>query len=110
LNPHHALRVYAWPVHRICRGYSTPKQVKPGRVSLLVYRDPETLSVRFIEANPLVADLVGLMADAKRQVGKILETLLKKHKPADAAGFVREGIAAIDVLKNKGVVLGFRKP
>ncbi|HEX5037276.1 MAG TPA: putative DNA-binding domain-containing protein [bacterium] len=108
LNPHQALRVYAWPVHRICKGFSTAKQVKPGRVALLVYRDPETLSVRFLESNPLVADLVGRMTKGEKTVGAILEALLKKHKPADPAAFVREGIGAIDVLKDKGVVLGFR--
>lgn len=109
LNPHHALRVYRWPVHRICKGFSTTKQVKPGRVALLVYRDPETLSVRFLESNPLVADLVGRMAKGGKTVGALLEDLLKKHKPGDPAAFVREGIGAIDVLKDKGVVLGFRK-
>jgi hypothetical protein len=109
LNPHHALRVYRWPVHRICRGFSTARQVKPGRIALLVYRDPESLSVRFIEANPLVADLMGRMAKGDRTVGRVIEDLLKKHKPADPAAFVREGIGAIDVLKDKGVVIGFRK-
>jgi hypothetical protein len=105
LNPHHAVRVYHWPVHRVCRGYSTPRQVKPGRHALLVYRDPDTLRVRFLEANPLVAELVSKMASGRRPVSRILEELLKKQKPGDPAAFVREGVAAIRFLKDKGVIL-----
>ncbi len=109
LNPHHALRVYRWPVHRICRGYSTPKQVRPERTVLLVYRDPETLRVRFVEANPLVADLVSKMDSGRSSIGQLLKGLLVKRKPEDAAAFVREGLHAIEFLKSKGVLLGFRR-
>jgi len=108
LNPHHALRVYRWPVHRVCRGFSSPRKVKPGRHALLVYRDPESFKIRFLEANPLVAELVGLMTTGKRTIGDVLERLLKKHKPVDPQAFVREGVQTIRFLKDRGVVLGFR--
>lgn len=109
LNPHLESRVYRWPVHRIARGHSSPRRVKPGRYALIVYRDPETLAIRFLEANPLVADLVARMAPGKANVARLVEGLLKKHRPADAAAFAREGISAIASLKELGVVIGFRK-
>ncbi|HSA59059.1 MAG TPA: putative DNA-binding domain-containing protein [bacterium] len=108
LNPHRALRRYRWPVHRVCRGFSSPRRVKPGRYALLVYRDPETFQIRFLEMNPLVAELVNLMASERNPIGRVLETLLKRHKPAEPQSFVREGVQAIRFLKDRGVVLGFR--
>jgi uncharacterized protein len=109
LNPHHALRVYRWPVHRICRGYSTPKQVKPSRFTLLIYRDPDTLRVRFLEATPLVAGLVSRMESGKTPVSTVLQDLIRRYRPRDPAGFVRDAVAAIGILKNKSVVVGFKK-
>jgi hypothetical protein len=109
LNPHHALRVYRWPVHRVCRGFSSPGRVRPGRYALLVYRDPETFKIRFLETTPVVAEMVGLMAPKRKPLGRVLETLVKKHKPSDPQAFVREAVGAIRSLKERGVVLGFRR-
>lgn len=109
LNPHRALRLYPWPVHRIGRGYATARQVKKARVHLLVYRDPESFRIRFLEANPRVAELVALMTPGRKTIGGVLETLLKRHRPAEPQAFVREGVQAIRFLKGRGVVLGFRK-
>jgi hypothetical protein len=112
LNPHRAMRVYRWPVHRVCRGFSSPQKVNPGRFALLVYRDPESFQIRFLETDPLVAELMGLMAKgekAKKKIGSVLETLLKRHKPGDLQAFVRDAVAAIRSLKDRGVVLGFRR-
>lgn len=109
LNPHQALRLYRWPVHRICRGYSTARRVKPGRNHLLVYRNPESFQIRFLEANPLVAELIARMRSGGKSVETLLERLLKKHRPSNAAIFVREAVSTIEFLKERGVVLGFRK-
>lgn len=108
LNPHHVLHVYRWPVHRICREFSSPKQVKPGRYALLVYRDPETLQVRFLEANPLVAEFVGRMRPGRSTVEALLGALIRRHRPADPRAFVTEAIGVLSFLKEKGVLLGFK--
>jgi hypothetical protein len=112
LNPHRALRVYRWPVHRVCRGFSSAKKVRPGRHALLVYRDPESFQIRFLETDPIAAELVSLLDrcwKTRKTIGGVLETLVKRHKPGDLQAFVRDAVAAIRSLKDRGVVLGFRR-
>lgn len=108
LNPHHALRTYLWPVHRITRGYSSKKQVRPGRYSLLVYRDPNSLDVRFMETNDLVAQVVSATAKGNKSLSNILNRLIQVHHPKDTAAFAREAMVTLDWLAEKGVVLGFK--
>lgn len=108
LNPHHVLHAYRWPVHRICREFSSPKQVKPGRYPLLVYRDPDTLQVRFLETNPLVAEFVRRMRPGRTAIENLLKALIARRRPAEAQTFVAEAIGVLSFLKEKGVLLGFR--
>lgn len=109
LNPHHDLKTYAWPVHRITEGYSTPRQVKKKRTDLLVYRDPESLRIRFIETNALVVELVSGFTNGKTTIEGVLKKLLARHRPEDPSAFAREAVAAIRSLKELGIVLGFRE-
>lgn len=109
LNPHHVLHAYRWPVHRICREFSSLKQVKLGRYPLLVYRDPDTLQIRFLEANPLVAEFVGRMRPGRSTIETLLGALIRRHRPADPQAFVAEAIGVLAFLKEKGVLFGFVK-
>ena len=109
LNPHHELCEYRWPVHMICRGYASLKRVKQGRYTLLVYRDPETLKVRFFELNPLTADLLKKIQPGRLSIGALIENLAERHRPMDVPSFVTEAMGTLQLLRDKGILLGYRK-
>lgn len=110
LNPNRALRTYRWPVHYVSADYCSPRQVRPGRYSLLVYRDPESLAVRFVEPNALTADLIRSMATGRSSLARILGGLVHRHRPdGDPEIFVREALAAVRTLYDKSIILGFRR-
>ncbi len=107
LNPHHDLRVYAWPVHRVRRGFSSKQQVKHGAFPLLVFRHED--EVQFLEANVLVAKMLSLM-NGKKTLGAILAKLVSPTRTKDPALFVKEAIDAIALLNREGMILGFSRP
>ena len=106
LNPHLISRVYHWPVHHICREFSSKKKVKRGNYLLAVYRDPESLEVRFIEGNKAVAQIIKLMQSRKRNVHEIINELLSKKRIKDKKLFVREALATLEYLRQKNIIVG----
>ena len=107
LNPHLALRVYSWPVHLICREFSSPKKMTKGRYPLIVYRDPQTLKIRFMESNVLVAHLIEKVRRGRGRLTthQILTALLRQEKiPSESQqAFLREGKMVFKFLKESGI-------
>lgn len=108
MNPHVELRVYDWPVHKICKTYADPKQVQRGNYPLIVYRDPQTMRARFIEGNQIFADLIDRMKPGGASIRDILEDIAAQHNiPETEIGtFMTEGIQTIAHLRQKGIILG----
>ncbi|QQR81813.1 MAG: putative DNA-binding domain-containing protein [Deltaproteobacteria bacterium] len=95
LNPHLEARLYHWPVHLICKNYSTPAKVKKGSYGLVIYRDPETLKVRFVEANETMLKLILFILNNKN-----ISELIKKFSP--------DVFQALGFLKEKNIILGYK--
>lgn len=106
LNPHVLSRVYHWPVHKICVKHSSLRTVKKGVYPLIVYRHPETLSVKFLESNPLVHEMIEEL-HKKPTIERLLKTLTKRHAVAadQRESFFEEAIRTLTYLKEKGVIL-----
>ena len=96
LNPHIATRLYQWPVHRICKEYYKPSRIKKGRYGLIVYRDPDTLKARFVEANTPMIKLVESLGK-KPSIKKLLTV------------FSPEVFSALGFLKEKHIILGYQQ-
>ena len=109
LNPHHVLRVYRWPVHRICREFSSLKKVRPGRHPLLIYREPVSFRVKFLELNPLTAELLKKTESGRLTIENLIEGLARTCRPMSLEAFVIEAMGIFQILQDKGVLLGYRK-
>ena len=106
LNPLVEVRTYRWPVHQICREFSSPQKIR-GNYSLVVYRDPKTLKVGFVEGNRMVADLIYEMKLKKKSLQNILTKLASKNHVRDLETFVLESVKTLDFLFKKGILMGF---
>jgi uncharacterized protein len=109
LNPDVDCRRYAWPVHKICKGFHTARQVKPMPTSLLVYRHPETLKINFIESNKTFAELVHQMKKKPKSIRQLIRSLTRKLRVpiGEQKLFSDEAVRTIVYLHQKGIVLGF---
>ncbi len=95
LNPYLETRLYRWPVHHISRDHWKPSLLKRGTYGLIVYRDPETLKVRFVEANPPLLDVIAALAK-KPPLRKLTDL------------FSTEVFAALGFLKEKNILIGYK--
>lgn len=98
---------YRWPVHRISTQFQpdTPPALP---TYLLVYRDEDD-AVRFMEANPVSARLVELMADNATRSGlELLQQIAAELAHPDPDLVVQGGHQTLIRLHRAGIVLGVR--
>lgn len=108
LNPLVELRTYQWPVHRICREFCSPKKVKKGKYSLIIFRHPQELEIRFMEGNPLTMALIKALKRKPSPIQKTFKALIKKNKIQNLQTFYEEGMAVLGLFLKKGIILGYQ--
>ena len=108
LNPHLELRSYQWPVYKITKANWSPKKHQKGQYPIVVYRHPETLGVRFMASNPLVAALLEQIRPRRHSIETIVTNLAKRQEisPEKRDPFYQEGIQSIGELRQKGIIIG----
>lgn len=106
LNPHRALRAYAWPVHRIRPGWR-PAAPPAAPTFLLVHRGPDR--VRHLELSPGAARLLErLEAQPSAPLRSQLEAMAADMPQRSPAAVIAAGRAAVSGLRDAGVIIGLR--
>ena len=106
LNPHRALRAYAWPVHRIRPGWR-PAAPPAAPTFLLVHRGPDR--VRHLELSAAVARLLArLEAQPSTPLRSQLEAMVGEMPQRSPESVIAAGRAAISELRAAGIIIGLR--
>jgi uncharacterized protein len=105
LNPAHALVKYPWPVHFISEEFCNPKKLPRGEYYLLLWRELESLDVKFMEVNALVASLIQCLEGGEKSAVALLHALAKQHGIQANKEFLSEGEALIQELIAKDILL-----
>jgi hypothetical protein len=105
INPAHALRDYRWPVHFIGEKFRDAKKMPRGDYHLLLWREPESLDVKFMEVNGLVAGLLRRLEKAPRAALPVLKAAAKEQGIAVGPEYLAEGQALLRSLKEKGILV-----
>lgn len=103
------VHAYRWPVHRISTSY-IPEEPSAEPVFLAVYRGRDD-RVRFLELNPVTAQLVERMGDnaAGKTGAQLLRELAADIGYGDGDRFVAHGRAILSEMHDAGLVLGTRQ-
>jgi hypothetical protein len=104
LQPAHALGEFTWPVHFIGRDRHDPRSLPRGKYYLLLWRDPASLEVKFMEINLLVAAMVKALGQGARTPEDLLETLAKQIGIPLSAGYLQEGRNLIRGFISQGIL------
>lgn len=104
LNPAHVLADYEWPVHFIGEEFSDAAKIPRGRFHLLLWREPKSLEVEFMEVNPLVASLIRRLETGDGKPADLLADLAAEHGISDSDEFAAEGSALLEELRQKGIL------
>lgn len=112
LNPQVELRVYRWPVHLMKKNDRRYQRRRPGQYPIIVYRHPETLTIKFMEGNKLFADLIAAVRPGRKSIRRILHDLAERHdiETTHKNDFIIEGVTTIAHLRQKGIILGMKLP
>ena len=105
LNPAHCLAKYRWPVHFISEELSDPEKIPQGEFHLLLWRDPDSLDVEFMELNPLSAALIELAKATPQAEQGLLEMLAKEQQIPVSEEYLSEGSGLIAELREKKILL-----
>lgn len=106
LNPHRALRAYAWPVHRIGPGRH-PAAPPAAPTYLLLHRGPDR--VRHLELSAGAARLLErLAAQPSAPLRSQLEAMAAEMPARPPESVLAAGRAAISSLRGAGVIIGLR--
>src|SRR5204862_2626431 len=95
LNPAHVLATYVWPVHFISEEFKDPKRMPRGQYRLLLWREPDTLEVKFMEVNSLVASLIQRLKRKQEKAAALLPALAKANGLMASPEFLSEGRALL---------------
>ncbi|MCE9626137.1 MAG: hypothetical protein K8R69_11930, partial [Deltaproteobacteria bacterium] len=101
LNPAHVLATYVWPVHFISEEFKDPKQLPRGQYHLLLWREPDTLDVKFMEVNPLVASLIQRLERKQAKPAELLPAIARANALKASPEFLAEGRALLADLAAK---------
>lgn len=97
---------YGWPVHRIGPTFQ-PDAPEPDATCLLLRREPDG-RVHFSQLSPLALRLLELI-DAGDDSGQaMLQQLAAEAGVACDAGFIAQGLAMLERMREEGVLLGTR--
>jgi len=105
LNPAHFLGTYRWPVHFIRQDFCDPKKIPRGDYRLLLWRDPKTLEVHFIEMNPLAATLLEVLVRGALTPRTALAKVARRHRIHATPEFLAEGSGLIRGFVEQGIIL-----
>lgn len=105
INPAHVLKTYSWPVHFIGEEFRDPKKMPRGEYHLLLWRDPESLDVKFMEVNGLVAELLSLLGQGPRAASTLLKAAAKQVGIAASPEYLTEGRSLIQSLMEKRILV-----
>jgi len=105
LNPAHVLAEYRWPVHFIREDFRDPKKLPQGRYHLLLWREPESLEVKFMEVNPLVAALIRRLERGPAKPEALLRAVARQNGLKAGPEFLAEGRALLQDLRAKQILL-----
>ncbi|MFO1462513.1 MAG: putative DNA-binding domain-containing protein [bacterium] len=105
LNPAHVLATYCWPVHFISEEFRDPKKLPQGEYHLLLWREPDSLEVKFMELNSLVVALVRRLERGPCSPDALLKSVAKAHAIKPDAEYLKEGRALLADLGVKKILL-----
>jgi hypothetical protein len=105
LNPAHVLACYTWPVHYIRKDFCDPKKLPRGEYHLLLWRDPQSLEVKFMEVNALVASLIRALGAGARDSQDLLNSVAEQHGLALSQEFMAEGARLIQDMIDKKIIV-----
>ncbi len=97
---------YAWPVPHIGPDYQ-PATPAAAPTLVLVRRDAQ-FEIRFAEISPLVFRLLELLRAGESSGRKALEQLAIEAQADDVPGFVEQGRAMLQRMRDEGTLLGTR--
>ncbi len=101
INPAHVLATYRWPVHFISKEFHTTKKLPQGEYNLLLWRDPDSLEVLFMEVNHLVVSLIKILEKEPHKKDLLLKKIAKQHRISFNQEFAQEGMQLLEDLKTK---------
>lgn len=102
-----ALLSYDYPVHQISpRNKPTEPLAQPAH--LLVFRDPED-DVRFVELNPVTAQLLQTLQTENLTCRQALEQICAELKHPDPEAVITFGMGVLAELKQQGAILGSKR-
>jgi len=105
LNPAHVLGTFRWPVHFISEKFRDPKKLPQGEYHLLLWREPESLEVKFMDVNALAASLVKRLERGPAKASALLAAVAKQHRLKASSEFMREGKDLIADLAEKHILV-----
>ncbi len=84
---------------------ATRKKLPQGRYHLLLWREPESLEVKFMEVNPLVAALIRRLERGSAKPEALLRAVARQSGLKAAPEFLAEGRALLQDLRAKQILL-----
>lgn len=106
INPAHLLKTYVWPVHFIGENFRDPKKMPRGEYHLLLWRDPESLDVKFMEVNGLVASLLRGLEKGPKAALPLLKAVAKAQGIGIGPEYLAEGRSLLQSLMEKRILVG----
>ncbi len=104
LNPAHALGAYTWPVHFISETRHDPDKLPRAEYFLFLWREPESLEVKFMEINPLVAAVFRHLQNGPLNEISLLQQVADEMEIEPGTEYLEEGKALLKGLADKGIV------
>ena len=86
------------------RDFRDPKKMPRGDYHLLLWRDPQSLEVKFMEVNALVAGLLRRLEKGPAGAGPLLKAAAKAHRIHASAEFLAEGRGLLQSLQEKRIL------
>jgi hypothetical protein len=104
LNPAHALGEYTWPVHFIDAKNHDVRVLPRGEFYLFLWRDPQSLEVKFMELNNLVAALIRQLKQGPMNIENLLEQTAKEVGIPLSGEYFQEGQSLIVDFLTQGIL------
>jgi len=105
LNPAYALGEYTWPVHFISEDRFDPKDLPRSDFYLFLWREPKELEVKFMEVNPLVAELIRQLRKGPQEPEKLLLAVAQKMGIEVSEEYLSEGKGLLTNFIGEGILL-----
>lgn len=107
INPEHSLQHFQWPVF-----LKSPRDINPddkGHYFLVLYRNPETGSVRFMSLSPYMVRMIELLAEEPASMDEILANLSLEIHSVTTEDQNKEIEKFFKEMLEKKLILGFQR-